>query len=73
MYSKYRKVVSTRPEVRFASLLSGEFTTMAVINPLEKKLAKPLCSGGDGPTVFIIWKSTLSQKVTVNRHQIFPT
>ena len=26
-------------KVRFASLLSGGFTTMAVINPLEKKLA----------------------------------
>ena len=26
-------------EVRFASLLSGGFTTMAVINPPEKKLA----------------------------------
>ena len=26
-------------EVRFASLLSGGFTTVAVINPLEKKLA----------------------------------
>ena len=28
-------------EVRFASLLSGENTTIAVINPPEKKLAKP--------------------------------
>ena len=27
-------------EVHFASFLSGEITTMAVINPLEKKLAK---------------------------------
>ena len=27
-------------EVRFASFLSGRFTTMAVINPPEKKLAK---------------------------------
>jgi hypothetical protein len=27
-------------EVRFASLLSGGFTTMAVINPPERKLAK---------------------------------
>ena len=27
-------------EVHFASLLSGEFTTMAVINPPERKLAK---------------------------------
>ena len=27
-------------EVRFASFLSGGFTTMAVINPLERKLAK---------------------------------
>ena len=27
-------------EMRFASLLSGEFTTMAVINPPENKLAK---------------------------------
>ena len=27
-------------EVRFASFLSGGFTTMAVINPLENKLAK---------------------------------
>ena len=27
-------------EVRFSSFLSGEFTTMAVINPPERKLAK---------------------------------
>ena len=27
-------------EVRFASFLSGEFTTMAVINPSERKMAK---------------------------------
>ena len=27
-------------EVRFASFLSGGFTTMAVINPPERKLAK---------------------------------
>ena len=27
-------------EVRFASFLSSEFTTMAVINPPERKLAK---------------------------------
>jgi len=27
-------------EVRFASFLSGEFTTMAGINPSERKLAK---------------------------------
>ena len=27
-------------KVHFASLLSGEITTMAVINPLERKLAK---------------------------------
>jgi hypothetical protein len=26
--------------VRFATFLSGGFTTMAVINPLERKLAK---------------------------------
>ena len=33
-------------EVRFASLLSGGFTTMAVMNPPEKKLKNaPLCSG----------------------------
>jgi hypothetical protein len=31
--------------VRFASLLSGGFTTMAVINPTEKKLAnRTVCS-----------------------------
>jgi hypothetical protein len=28
-------------EVRFATFLSGRFTTMAVINPPERKLAKP--------------------------------
>ena len=28
-------------EVRFASLLSGGFTTMTVINPLDRKLANP--------------------------------
>ena len=38
-------VIPRRPsfhctEVRFASFLSSGFTTMAVINPLEKKLAK---------------------------------
>ena len=27
-------------EVRFASFLSGGFTTMAIINPLERKLTK---------------------------------
>ena len=27
-------------EVRFASFLSGGFTTMAVMNPTERKLAK---------------------------------
>ena len=27
-------------EVSFASFLSGEFTTMSVINPTERKLAK---------------------------------
>ena len=27
--------------MRFASFLSGEFTTMAVINPPERKLATP--------------------------------
>ena len=29
-------------EVRFASFLSGGFTTMEVINPPEKKLSKPI-------------------------------
>ena len=29
-----------RKEVRFASFISGEFTTMQVINPPERKLAK---------------------------------
>ena len=34
------RVFSTvHTEVRFASFLSGVFTTMAVINPQEKKLA----------------------------------
>ena len=33
-------------EVRFASFLSGGFTTMEVISPPERKLANPpLCSG----------------------------
>ena len=31
-------------EVRFASFLSGGFTTMAVINPTERQNA-PLCTG----------------------------
>ena len=30
-------------EVRFADFLPGGFTTMAVINPLERKLAKLTC------------------------------
>ena len=39
----YEKKASTAlhcTEVRFAGLLSGGFTTMAVINPHVKKLAK---------------------------------
>ena len=36
---KVSKSVQQCTEVRFASLLSGVFTTMAVINQLEKKLA----------------------------------
>ena len=38
-------------EVRFASFLSGGFTTMAVMNPPEKKLEKCTsvqCSGVEG-------------------------
>ena len=31
---------SFKTEVRFASFLSGGFTTMAVINPPERKLVK---------------------------------
>ena len=34
------KPANQRTEVRFASFLSGGFTTMAVINPPENKLAK---------------------------------
>ena len=43
-------------EVRFASWLSGGFTTMAVINPPERKLANaPLCSGGEGTKICQNW------------------
>ena len=34
------KSINQYTEVRFASFLSGGFTTMSVINPQEKKLAK---------------------------------
>ena len=37
---KEANILDQCTEVRFASLLSGEFTTMTVINPPEKKLAK---------------------------------
>ena len=37
-FSKYIIVSGQCTEVHFASLLSGGFTTMAVINPPEKKL-----------------------------------
>ena len=38
--TKIFKFLNQCTEVRFASLLSGGFTTMAVINPPESKLAK---------------------------------
>ena len=46
---RYKNFFIPCTEVRFASLLSGGFTTMAVINPPEKKLAnrtsvRGLCS-----------------------------
>ena len=60
-------------EVRFASLLSGGFTTMAVINPPEKKLANPtsVCSGlqiffnhpeYSNSSIFLIWWQTIKRK-----------
>ena len=36
----YARHYNQRTEVRFTSFLSGEFITMAVINPPEKKLAE---------------------------------
>jgi hypothetical protein len=39
------KYLYTATEVRFASFLSGGFTTMAVMNPLEKKLEKRTGTG----------------------------
>ena len=43
-------------EVRFASFHFGGFTTMAVINPPERKLANaPLCSGGEGTKICQNW------------------
>ena len=36
----YNDLLTQCTEVRFASFLSGGFTTMAVINPPERKLAK---------------------------------
>ena len=39
LYLSYEFVVQCT-EVRFASILSGGFTTMAIIDPPEKKLAK---------------------------------
>ena len=40
MYKKIPDIFGQCTEVHFASFLSGGFTTMAVINPLERKLAK---------------------------------
>ena len=57
-----------RTEVRFASFLSGGFTTRAVINPPEKKLANR--TSVDWSTIQF-WK--LMVKVTVHKHQIFPS
>ena len=37
---QYHDVIIQCTEMRFASFFSGGFTTMAVINPLERKLAK---------------------------------
>ena len=38
--SKNKRINTLHTEVRFASFLSGGFTTMTVINPAEWKLAK---------------------------------
>ena len=40
MYEWIASVFYQCTQVRFASFLSGGFTTMAVINPPERKLAK---------------------------------
>ena len=43
------QIWSVHTEMRFSCLLSGGFTTMAVMNPPEKKLANRTsvqCSGG---------------------------
>ena len=45
-------------EVRFAGFLSGGYTTMAVINPSERKLAKRTSVqyiGGKGELFRLIW------------------
>ena len=45
-------------EVRFASFLSGGFTTMAVINPLERKLVKRIsvyCIASDFLKSFLVF------------------
>ena len=55
-------VVDQSTEVGFANFLSGGFTTMAVINPPERKLAKRTsvhfrifgCNDTMGPIVFSI-------------------
>ena len=39
--------------MRFTSFLSGGFTTMAVINPLERKLAKRTTVHYDGPNLAV--------------------
>ena len=71
--------------MRFASFLSGEITTMAVINPQEKKLAKrTLCAVG--PTAletlmpilhFIchIWRrrQTMDSTLGTNSHDLPPS
>jgi hypothetical protein len=45
--------------VRFASLLSGGFTTMAVINPPEKKLANRTSVHCAAPSATDMTKETL--------------
>ena len=58
-------------EVRFARFLSGRFTTMAVINPPEKKLAKHIsfCALRCFKTVFI-WDQRFGLTVILTESKI---
>ena len=57
-------ITGHRAEVRFASFLSGGFTTMAVINPPEKKLQNPpLCIGTKAMEIVCVKQTNRNTKI----------